>query len=491
MGQMILRGVPAVLTQDMWWFDGDGRDEGARVDGQSGRGVPRAMLVLLALVGCADFLFLDHAPGLSLPVFALLVAVAIRALLGRKQGLTGPALLLGLSVLPVIEHVQALSVAFLLGGSSVALCWAALGSCKGMGAALRRFAWLIPVLGVRQAGQGVRLLRAQAGHGWMGRLWQGWAFPVAGLLIFGTLILSANPVLSEGLNRALRLDLRVERLMFWLGMALLLWPVLAVALDAGLLQPRGIRTRVPLSWGLGINAHSVSNSLVTFNLVMLVQTGLDAAFLWAGAALPDGMNYATYAHRGAYPLVLTALLAGAFALAARPYLAERPVLKRLVYLWLAQNVLLVVSSLLRLSLYVEAYGLTYLRVHAVIWMGLVASGLCLTGWQIFARRSNLWLMTRCAGLGLGTLYVCCFVNFAALIAESNLRHFGLRDPYYLCHLGPMSAQPLMASRWELPCDVETPTINNWREWGFRADRVIRSLPQNPEPEGWHENTRGR
>ncbi|MCL6285788.1 DUF4173 domain-containing protein [Ruegeria sp. 2012CJ41-6] len=490
MRQLILRGVPAVLMQDMWWFDGDGRDERARRDGRSGGGVPRAMLILLVLVGCADFLFMDHAPGLSLAVFALLVAMAVWALLGRRQGLAGPALLLGLSVLPVIEHVQALSVAFLLGGSSVALCWAALGSWQGLGGALRRFVGLIPVLGVWQVGCGLRHMRGQARHGWMVRLWRGWAFPVAGLLIFGALILSANPVLSEAVGRVFRIGIRVERLAFWLGMALLLWPVLAVALDADLLRSR-TRTRVPLSWAFGINAQSVANALVTFNLVMLVQTGLDAAYLWAGAALPDGMSYATYAHRGAYPLVLTALLAGAFALAARPYLAERPGLKRLVYLWLAQNVLLVVSSLLRLSHYVEAYGLTYLRVHAVIWMGLVAAGLCLTGWQIFARRSNLWLMTRCAGLGLVALYTCCFVNFAALIAENNLRHFGLRDPYYLCHLGPMAAQPLMASKWELPCNVETPAITNWREWGFRADRVIRSLPQNPEPEVGHENTRGR
>jgi len=34
-----------------------------------------------------------------------------------------------------------------------------------------------------------------------------------------------------------------------------------------------------------------------------IQTVLDIQYLWRGAALPDGMSYATYAHRGAYPLI--------------------------------------------------------------------------------------------------------------------------------------------------------------------------------------------
>ena len=47
-----------------------------------------------------------------------------------------------------------------------------------------------------------------------------------------------------------------------------------------------------------------------------MQTGLDLAYLWGGLALPDGMSHAEYAHRGAYPLVVTALLAAGFVLIA-------------------------------------------------------------------------------------------------------------------------------------------------------------------------------
>ena len=94
-------------------------------------------------------------------------------------------------------------------------------------------------------------------------------------------------------------------------------------------------------------------SLVLFNLLFAAQTVMDINYLWAGAALPEGMSYASYAHRGAYPLIVTALLAATFVIVAmRPGSnAERsPLMRALVFLWVGQNVLLVVSSILRLDL---------------------------------------------------------------------------------------------------------------------------------------------
>ena len=45
--------------------------------------------------------------------------------------------------------------------------------------------------------------------------------------------------------------------------------------------------------------------------------------------------------------------------------AERsPLMRALVFLWVGQNVLLVVSAILRLDLYIATYLLTYWRVAA-------------------------------------------------------------------------------------------------------------------------------
>ena len=61
---------------------------------------------------------------------------------------------------------------------------------------------------------------------------------------------------------------------------------------------------------------TILRSLILFNLLFAVQTALDVIYLWGNAKLPDDITYASYAHRGAYPLILTALLAAGFVLAA-------------------------------------------------------------------------------------------------------------------------------------------------------------------------------
>ena len=124
----------------------------------------------------------------------------------------------------------------------------------------------------------------------------------------------------------------------------------------------------------------MTRSLVLFNVMFALQSALDLTYLWGGASLPDGMTYAHYAHRGAYPLIATALLAASFVLIAmRPGgpAEQSRLIRPLVLLSIGQYVLLVVSSIFRLDLYVAAYSLTYLRLAAFIWMGLVAAGLVL------------------------------------------------------------------------------------------------------------------
>ncbi|QGX97011.1 DUF4173 domain-containing protein [Roseovarius faecimaris] len=190
------------------------------------------------------------------------------------------------------------------------------------------------------------------------------------------------------------------------------------------------------------------------------------------------MSYATYAHRGAYPLLITALLAGAFALAARPFTGTDTALRAALMVWILQTVLLVVSSMMRLDLYVEVYGLTRLRLSAGIWMGVVALGLCLTFWQVRQHHSAAWLLTRCAVLGLVTLYLAMFASFDQAIARYNLTHDVPRDPIYICQLGPAALPEIRRHAPEL-CDnsltPRAPLITDWREWGFRDWRVLRSL----------------
>jgi hypothetical protein len=249
----------------------------------------------------------------------------------------------------------------------------------------------------------------------------------------------------------------------------------------------------------GRRGHSVVvRCLVAFNVVFAGQNALDAAYLFGGATLPDGMSYAEYAHRGAYPLVATALLAALFVLVTfRPGgVAERSTLaRRLVYAWLAQNVLLTCSAAWRLDLYVDAYTLTRLRLAAAVWMVLVAAGLVWVVLRIAFRRDNAWLLDRNALTAVFVLYVCCFVNTNGLIADFNARRCAEVggggppiDLRYLRSLGPEALPaverliPMLAAgeqREQTARSAEVlrgelaATMTDWRGWTFRRSRLAR------------------
>jgi Domain of unknown function (DUF4173) len=219
--------------------------------------------------------------------------------------------------------------------------------------------------------------------------------------------------------------------------------------------------------------------------------------------LPNGMSHAEYAHRGAYPLIVTALLAAGFALIAmRPNgpADDSRLIRPLVLAWIGQNILLVISSIFRLDLYIAAFSLTYLRIAAFIWMGLVATGLALMLIQIVYRKSNAWLLSANAMSLALVLYGCCFLNAPWLVAYYNVEHcreVGGSGPNldmeYLTSLGsPQTLPPIEAHLKQFPAVRllstayrESPDRNflsrrgNWRAWTFRRWRLERYFANTP------------
>lgn len=199
-------------------------------------------------------------------------------------------------------------------------------------------------------------------------------------------------------------------------------------------------------WMAGRYQNLIVRCLVAMNAVFALQLVLDSRYLVLGGALPQGMTYAEYAHRGAYPLLVTAILAAALVLAVfRPGgIAQRSKLAVwLVLFWIVQNIVLVVSAAWRLQGYVEVYTLTRLRVAAGVWMLMVAGCLALLLWWIARSWDNAWLTGWAMGWGIVVLWVCSFVPFDPFIAQYNVNNCkemggeaGAIDLAYLEALGP-------------------------------------------------------
>lgn len=459
----------------------------------------RRLALLLALLALADILFFRQALGLSIGLFSIAVFVANLVGQDHPPRIIGPALVIVAATLPVIEYVQAASVLFAGLGLIVAVVWSRLGpaaSAQMVSYGARRLLMLIPVSAVNSGGNWLKDAPTQSDFSGIVRGFiRNWAIPLGGALLILSLLVSANPVLEQWVNALLDVEFDfadlVMRSFFWVGMALILWPFLSVT-TAQLHQPNGA-VLLSKTRSFGLNARSVTNALVLFNGLLALQLVLDGQVFWGGGGLPAGISYASYAHRGAYPLLVTALLAGGFALAARPFLDEGRWLKPLMLLWLGLNVMLTLSSIYRLEIYIEAYGLTYLRVRAGIWMVLVALWLGMIAWQIARAKGNGWLLLRSFTLGAGTLYFGCFINFAHVITAYNLTH-QRSDGYYLCTMDPTASGALWGKSDTLGCTIHKPEIDGWRDWGFRDWRVARyieSLEAQSAPRGGRYENSGR
>ncbi|MFN3946144.1 MAG: DUF4173 domain-containing protein [Allosphingosinicella sp.] len=482
--------------------------------------MPRLPLKLLAAVGlvaAADIFFVDLKIGSTLGLFALLWALVLI--------LTVPAVRHGRAARTAA--VAAIGFALILTDDPSLLGWVLFWTALSLAALLprRRFddalnwaARLVlhgPTMLVALPDE-VRSMRRAGSRGSRFSLSAALRLllpPVVGTIIFLWLFAAANPVIDQALD-AVRLPwLHPVRIAFWAFVFGAVWMSL---------RPRPFVTRMlraadeegpetpPSRFLPRFTPQSIVLSLVVFNLVFAVQNLLDILFLWSGARLPQGMTLADYAHRGAYPLIVTALLAGLFVLVAlRPGsdTAARPLVRWLVVAWVGQNIFLVASSILRTIDYIDAYSLTVLRISALLWMALVATGLALICWRLLRGRSARWLINANALAAALVLATASAVDLGSVAAAWNTRHArevdGSGAELDLCYLRGLGPSALV-SLARLEVATADPRLrdriasvryehmdrlaywqSDWRNWTWRGQRRLAAAQAvlGPNPRG--------
>jgi len=419
--------------------------------------------VTAVLVTAFTWLFPNNIEGVSIGIFALawLMGVILARPAVRRPRLDvaialALAAILALALaydprpLPLFLFLCALSVATLLprtAGFDDAWRWTIRLMLHGASGAIKPLADLVRLLAIRPRGKR-RTLKTLIGI---------LALPLFGTLLFTILFANANPLIANALSQVQLPS--PGKLFEWTFATFLVWPML---------RPHRIVTRLKIpDPAVNLPGTSLASALIAltlFNMLFAVENSLDIAFLWSGAPLPAGMSMADYAHRGAYPLIATALLAGLFVLTMlRPGTASaaNPAARRLVALWVAQNIFLVASSALRTIDYIEAYDLTAWRIAALLWMTLVAVGLLLICWRLWMARSARWLVNANALAAALVLIPLCFIDIEASAARWNVTHArevggpgSKLDLCYLRGIGSPALLPLIdLERRPLPPDL--------------------------------------
>ena len=165
------------------------------------------------------------------------------------------------------------------------------------------------------------------------------------------------------------------------------------------------------------------------SIVYIFFCAIQVVYLFGGRMkLPDGYTYAEYAREGFFQLLVVCILNLLIVLFVLKHFEKRPVIKALLTVISCCTYVMVASSAFRMTLYVQNYYLSFLRV-LTFWMLLVIA-LILAGIMIQIYKSDFPLFRygiivklckiqmRCKGKhpkGTGLLTVFCCLLYVLFI----------------------------------------------------------------------------
>ncbi len=269
----------------------------------------RVAVASVVLVILADWFFHAHRMGISAVMFALATGVAARIASARtthRRDILRAALLLFITLVPLAEAVNVLSLAFAAAGLGAFVLmaegrWA--GSLTDRMLAVVDLYLVGPWRAVRTARRGVRIL-PQSSRSVVSLVGLGaWTVPLLLGGVFVMLFSAANPLVDRWLATVdpatLLHGVSASRIGLWLGIIMLTAPLLyvtrrrRVAKTAPVvLAPADALGRLRATF---LSDAAILRSLIVFNLLFVLQSAMDLAYLWGGVTLPDGMSYAVFA----------------------------------------------------------------------------------------------------------------------------------------------------------------------------------------------------
>lgn len=164
-------------------------------------------------------------------------------------------------------------------------------------------------------------------------------------------------------------------------------------------------------------------SLALLNLLLFFINWLDIQYVWFGS-YDKNLNLSQYVHEGAglliFSIVLAMLVLLFFFRGNLNFYEKNKWLKVGAYLWIIQNIVLVVSVFFRDYYYIHEYGLAYKRIGVLVFLTLVLAGLLTVYIKISRVKTNYFLLKVNAWVVIIVMVISSCVHWDETIAEYNL-----------------------------------------------------------------------
>lgn len=334
--------------------------------------------------------------------------------------------------------------------------------------------------------------------------WLSVGLPLAALLAFGMLFILANPDLLASFGDTV--EWLVDLLRQWIlhfspeASEVLFW--MAVCwIAVGLLRPV-VKGTVFERASDGAQREAAAaeppapallyapfrNTLATVAVLFAVYLVFEFQTLWF-QEFPEGFYYSGYAHEGAAWLTVALGLATVIlSLIFRGRVLRDPrvsTLRRLAWIWSAENLLLALAVYHRMGIYIGFNGMTRMRTVGLFGMSCVVAGFVLVVGKIVRHRDFVWLVRRQLWALALTVYLFALTPVDTLVVSYNVRRILSGDPAPSVQISvhPISSEGVLLLKPLLDCD--DPVIRE----GVRAmlaqrDDEAEALARERRQRGW-------
>lgn len=182
----------------------------------------------------------------------------------------------------------------------------------------------------------------------------------------------------------------------------------------------------PLSLGLKKELQGAVFLMALINLMLLIVNVIDINYVWLFFKYNPSINLKHFVHEGTYLLILSILLSiGIMLYYFRQNLNFHPnrnTLKTLAYIWITQNVILLISVVIKNYHYIHYFGLAYKRIGVLIFLILVLIGLYTLYVKIGKLKSAYYLFRINTWAVYIVVTLASLINWDFMIAQHNINH---------------------------------------------------------------------
>ncbi len=177
------------------------------------------------------------------------------------------------------------------------------------------------------------------------------------------------------------------------------------------------------------------------NVMLLLINILDINQIFINQTLPQGITLSSFVHQAVWNIVFSIIIASLlimwFFKDELNFNAFGNKVKFLVYAWIIQSILMIVSAIIRNYWYIQEFQLTYLRIGVFTFLLLSIIGLIHTYLKVSKRKSAWKLVSNNFETWFLILALSSCFNWDKMITNYNINHAKAGktlDKYYLIEL---------------------------------------------------------